>query len=255
MKFDQFLRRAQTADPVVVLHVAFANGLGHHARPGAARRAGARPGHRSPGHRPALALRRRHGLPRPQGWTKRPSSTFLEDLGRRLPRKAVLFPTHDEYIWPLSRHAERLEPWYHIPFSRWPVMQRLYDKKRADGGGGARRAWTRRARCSWIRTPTWTAAAAEIGFPAIFKPVESLAFKLRFHRHVLEIAVPRRARARLRARHRLRHADAAGGRARRRRGALDVRLLPGRRSRGPWRCTPATSCASTRCASATAAWP
>ena len=29
--------------------------------------------------------------------------------------------------------------------------------------------------------------ADEIGFPAIFKPVESLAFKLRFHRHVLEI--------------------------------------------------------------------
>ena len=28
----------------------------------------------------------------------------------------------------------------------------------------------------------------EIGFPAIFKPVESLAFKERFHRHVLEIA-------------------------------------------------------------------
>ena len=29
--------------------------------------------------------------------------------------------------------------------------------------------------------------ADEIGFPAIFKPVESLAFKTRFRRHVLEI--------------------------------------------------------------------
>ena len=36
--------------------------------------------------------------------------SFLEDLGRRLPRKGVLFPTHDQYIWPISRHAERLEP-------------------------------------------------------------------------------------------------------------------------------------------------
>ena len=30
----------------------------------------------------------------------------------------------------------------------------------------------------------------EIGFPAIFKPVESLAFKVRFRRHVLEISSP-----------------------------------------------------------------
>ncbi len=34
--------------------------------------------------------------------------TFLEELGARLPQRAVVFPTHDEYIWPLSRHAERL---------------------------------------------------------------------------------------------------------------------------------------------------
>ena len=30
----------------------------------------------------------------------------------------------------------------------------------------------------------------EVGFPCIFKPVESLAFKTRFRRHVLEIAPP-----------------------------------------------------------------
>ena len=59
-----------------------------------------------------------HGLPRPAE-DEEAFVLFLEDLGRRLPRRRVVFPTHDEYIWPLSRHAERLEPWYLIPFSRW----------------------------------------------------------------------------------------------------------------------------------------
>ena len=112
--------------------------------------------------------------------------SFLEDLGRRLPQRAVLFPTHDEYIWPISRHADRLDPWFIIPFSRWGTMQHLYDKR-----AQIESAW----RCG-VDTPKTVfvdseadlgRAADEIGFPAIFKPVESLAFKLRFRRHVLQI--------------------------------------------------------------------
>ena len=34
------------------------------------------------------------------------------------------------------------------------------------------------------------AAAGEIRFPAVLKPVESLAFKLRFHRHILDVETP-----------------------------------------------------------------
>ena len=56
----------------------------------------------------------------------------------------------------------------------------------------------------------------------------------------------RRTRARLRARRRLRHADAAGGHPRRRRGALDVRLVPRCAVAAARRSSPATSCASTR---------
>jgi predicted ATP-grasp superfamily ATP-dependent carboligase len=99
----------------------------------------------------------------------------------------LVFPTHDESIWPLSRCAERLSPRYFLPFSRWEAMVRLHDKSEQ-----MESAW----RCG-VDTPktVFVDSAAhlergveEIGFPAILKPVESLAFKQRFRRHVLEIA-------------------------------------------------------------------
>ena len=112
--------------------------------------------------------------------------TYLERLGARLPQRAVLFPSHDEYIWPLSRHAERLAPWFIIPFSRWDVMQQVHDK----------RAQMEAACRSGVETPKTLfvssaaeleEAAREVPFPAVLKPVDSLAFKLRFHRHILDV--------------------------------------------------------------------
>jgi predicted ATP-grasp superfamily ATP-dependent carboligase len=185
VRLDRFLARAAVTPPVVVVQVGFANGLGvirDLAREGV----------------PVLALDPR---PRAVGLRSRFAAgmvcpdpkldaeafvVFLEALGRRLPRRAVVFPTHDESVWPLSRHAERLAPWYIIPFSRWDTMARLYDKR-----AQMEAAW----RCG-VDTPKTVfvdaasdldRAADEIGFPAILKPVESLAFKLRFRRHVLEV--------------------------------------------------------------------
>ena len=185
MRLDRFLARAAGTPPVVVVQVGFANGLGvirDLAREGV----------------PVLAL---DPDPRAVGLRSRFAAgmvcpdpklddeaflVFLEDLGRRLPQRAVVFPTHDESVWPLSRHAERLAPWYIIPFSRWDTMARLYDKR-----AQMQAAW----RCG-VDTPKTVfvdaasdldRAADEIGFPAILKPVESLAFKLRFQRHVLEV--------------------------------------------------------------------
>ena len=115
--------------------------------------------------------------------------TWLEGFGARLPQRAVVFPSHDEYIWPLSRHAARLEPWFVVPFSRWDVMQRVYDK----------RAQMEAARRAGVHTPQTVfvssgaqleAAAGDVPFPAVLKPVESLAFKLRFHRHILDVQSP-----------------------------------------------------------------
>ena len=185
MRFDDFLARSVTATPAIVLQVSWANGLDImrdlHRRyvPLLALDANPR----------AIGLRSRRGAgmvcPDPK-LDEEAFVSFLEDLGRRLPQRAVLFPTHDEYIWPISRHADRLDPWFIIPFSRWGTMQHLYDKR-----AQIESAW----RCG-VDTPKTVfvdseadlgRAADEIGFPAIFKPVESLAFKLRFRRHVLQI--------------------------------------------------------------------
>ena len=188
MRLDQFLKRAETTVPVLVFQVSLANGLGiirdlvDFGVPSLAL-----------DHEPAaIGLRSRFApgmvCPDPKE-DEEAFLVFLEQLGRRLPQRAVLFPTHDEYIWPLSRSADRLAPWFIIPFSRWPEMRRLHDKK-----AQLEAAWK-----VGVDTPKTVFVDSrddlergmdEIGFPAIFKPVESLAFKVRFRRHVLEISSP-----------------------------------------------------------------
>lgn len=189
MRLSRFFQLAETTPPAVVLQSSFANGLGIIRALG---RAGV----------PVLALdksdralgfdsRYAAGMlcPDPQD-DQEAFLLFLEDLGRRLPQRAVVFPTHDEYIWALSRNADRLAAGFLIPFSRWPRMVMLADKEQQ-----LRAAW--RAGVDTPRTVFVTSSddlAAhrdeidDIGFPAIFKPVESLAFKQRFQRPVLQIA-------------------------------------------------------------------
>jgi len=185
MRFDTFLKRAGERHPALVFQVSWANGLdiirdlSAEGVPLLALDANAR----------ALGLRSRLAAgmvcPDPQ-LDEEAFIAFLERLGPRLPQKGVLFPTHDQYIWPISKHAERLEPWYLIPFSRWETMRRLHDKREQ-----LETAW--RVGVDTPKTVFVDAdedlerGAEEIGFPCIFKPVESLAFKSRFRRHVLEI--------------------------------------------------------------------
>jgi predicted ATP-grasp superfamily ATP-dependent carboligase len=114
---------------------------------------------------------------------------YLEELGARLPQRAVVFPSHDEYVWPLSRHAERLAPWFIVPFSRWAVMRRVHDKRAQMEA--AWRVGVDTPKTLFVSSGAELAAAgAEIAYPAVLKPVESLAFKLRFQRHIIDIAAP-----------------------------------------------------------------
>lgn len=190
MKVDRFLERAARRPPAVVLQVSYACGLG------------------------VLRDLGRHGVPllgldsAPDaiGFSSRYAAgmvcpdpradeeafvSFLEDLGRRLPQPAVVFPTHDEYVWPLSRHAGRLERWYRIPFSRWDVMQRLHDKRAQLEA--AWRAGVDTPRTAFIAGRDDVAAAvAAVGCPAVLKPVDSLAFRERFRRQLIEIPRPER---------------------------------------------------------------
>jgi D-aspartate ligase len=140
----------------------------------------------------AIGLRSRHavGLRCPDPLADEPAFlSYLEEVGEHLPQRAVIFPSHDEYIWPLSRHADRLASWFIVPFSGWEVMRHVYDKR-----AQMEAAWR-----AGVDTPKTVfvssgaeleAAAGEVPFPAVLKPVESLAFKRRFHRHILDVEDP-----------------------------------------------------------------
>ena len=188
MRFERFLERAAAVHPAIVLQVSYACGLdiirdlGRHGVPVAAMDP-------DPG---ALGLRSRYaaGLVCPDPLDDEEAFlVFLEEFGRSLPQPAVVFPSHDEYIWPLSRHAKRLEPSFIVPFSRWEVMRRVHDKR-----AQLEAAWS-----SGVDTPKTVfvesgeelaAAADEVRFPAVLKPVDSLAFKRRFRRHIIDVDSP-----------------------------------------------------------------
>ena len=188
MRFERFLERAAAVHPAIVLQVSYACGLdiirdlGRHGVPVAAMDP-------DPG---ALGLRSRYaaGLVCPDPLDDEEAFlVFLEEFGRSLPQPAVVFPSHDEYIWPLSRHAKRLEPSFIVPFSRWEIMRRVHDKR-----AQLEAAWS-----SGVDTPKTVfvesgeelaAAADEVRFPAVLKPVDSLAFKRRFRRHIIDVDSP-----------------------------------------------------------------
>lgn len=190
MNLRRFFRLAAARPPAVVVDVAYANGLG------------------------VIRDLGRHGIPilgldtedDALGFSSRYAAgmvcpdprhdetgfiAFLEELGERLPRPAVVFPTHDEFIWPISRHADDLERWYRIPFSRWPVMQRLYNKRAQLEA--AWRAGVDTPRTAFIDgADDLDTAAATVTYPAVLKPVDSLAFKDRFQKHLIDIEDPAR---------------------------------------------------------------
>ncbi len=187
MRIERFLRAAAERPPAVVLQVGYANGLGvirDLAREGVPVLALDADPH-------ALGLRSRlaAGMVCPDpAEDEEAFATFLERLGARLPGKAVVFPTHDEYIWPLSRHATRLDAAYHVPFARWPEMRRLYDKRAQLEAAWA--AGVDTPRTVFLEGEADLDRAAEIPYPGVLKPVDSLAFKRRFFRQVLDVAGP-----------------------------------------------------------------
>lgn len=191
VNYERFLRLAADTAPAVVLQSSYANGLGIIRDLG---RMGI----------PVLALDKD---PRALGFSSRHATgrlcpdplvneeelvTFLVRLGAELPRRAVVFPTHDEYVWAVARHAQQLSESFLIPFCSWERMQRVYDK--LEQLSAARRARVATPRTVVVRSrddlEDQADAIRDLGFPAIFKPVESLAFKRRFARPVLVVPSP-----------------------------------------------------------------
>ena len=227
MRLDTFLQRAAQRPPAAVLQVSYACGLGvlrdlgRHAVPLLALDP-------DPG---AIGLRSRYATGRvcPDPLEDEEAFvTWLETVGPELPQRAVIFPSHDEFIWPLSRHAERLEPWFVMPFSRWDVMAACATSASRSRRRSAQ-ASTRRRPCSSSSSGELEAAAGEIRYPG-----RAQAGRFAGVQAALPPPRPRRrerggAAAHLRQGRRPRRADAAGAHPRRRGRALDGRLVPRRR--------------------------
>jgi predicted ATP-grasp superfamily ATP-dependent carboligase len=103
----------------------------------------------------------------------------LESIGAALPQKAVLFPAFDDHVWAFSRHAERLEKYYILPFARWATMQRLADKETQMQAAWA--AGVDTPRTYFVHGPDdLEEAAREVPFPALFKPLRHQEMRRRF---------------------------------------------------------------------------
>lgn len=101
---------------------------------------------------------------------------FLIDFGRRLPTKAVLYPTGDPTVVLLSRERQALAPYYHFVMPDHGTVLRLLTKTGLD-------AVAREHSIPAPRTVTPAdragveAAARELSFPVLLKPAESHAWK------------------------------------------------------------------------------
>ena len=236
---------AERRPPAVVLQVSYANGLGVIRDLAAARRAGPRPRRRPARHSASLALRRRHGLPRParrRGGLHRSSSRS----------SAAASPSGA----PSSSHARRVHlaalaprraassPGSSSPSragTPWSGSTTSASRSRRRGGSAS----TRRGPSSSTTRPTspaWRRGDRLPGHPQAGRVAGLQA--------ALPSARPRdrdRARARevVRRGPRLRHADAAGASSPAATRSCTRWARTSTRSRGRWRCSPATSCVST----------
>lgn len=100
----------------------------------------------------------------------------LIDVGRQLPQKAVLFPTHDDHVDVLPRHADRLSEWFIMLQPSAERMLLIGDK--AEQVKAAWRSGVATPATAFISGPADLAKAAEeVPFPAVLKAAVPLAFR------------------------------------------------------------------------------
>ncbi|MDF0725701.1 hypothetical protein PY093_03110 [Cytobacillus sp. S13-E01] len=111
---------------------------------------------------------------------------LLEEIGKHLPQKGVLFPSNDEWVFAVSRHRERLSEYYHFPFSELEIIDQILNKKHL----------YKKAEELNIPIPkTWYPEEWEskeelteaLPYPCIVKPVEQRSFYDAFGVKVFEI--------------------------------------------------------------------
>jgi len=159
----------------VVVEVAWVNGL-------AAIRSLGRQGLRvvAVDHRPyALGLRSRYAEARLAPDPLEDEDGFIEALsaiGEETGDALPIFPTHDEHLHAIARHADTLGERYRFPFPSWDVLESIQSKRHqldtaeAIGFPIPRTFHPRSAGEA-------QAAGAELGFPLIVKPAANVGFR------------------------------------------------------------------------------
>jgi D-aspartate ligase len=110
----------------------------------------------------------------------------LERVGAALPQRAVLFSAFDDHAWAFSRYAERLERYFIVPLARWDVMQRVADRELQMKA--ALNVGIETPKTFFVHGPEDLAeAAAEVPFPALFKPLVHQEMRRRFGLKVITI--------------------------------------------------------------------
>jgi D-aspartate ligase len=140
--------------------------------------------------RDALGLASRHAAARvlPDPLTE--PAAFVDgliELGRVLPERGVLFPTHDEALAAIAPREAEVERWFHRPWSPWERMRVTIDK------GGQHEA-ARRVGFPLPGTvepgpdddPVRAVAEAGVRYPVILKPRYAPEFRRRFRVQVLQ---------------------------------------------------------------------
>ena len=178
MRGDVFLRRCLTTPPAVVVGVVDAVGLGIVRDLGSVGVPVLAVGPDAT----ATALLSRYCVTARCHDPRYEEEAFLDDMrriGAALPRRAVVFPAFDDYVWALSEHADRLEDLFLLPFARWDVMRRLADKE--EQMKAAWNAGVATPRTFFVRGPEDLRDAAEaVPFPALFKPLRHQEMRRRF---------------------------------------------------------------------------
>ena len=166
----------------VVVEVAWVNGL-------AAIRSLGRRGLRvlALDHRPyALGFRSRYAEPRLGPDPLDDEDGFvaaLRSLAEETDDVLPVFPTHDEHVNAIARHADVLAERYRFPFPSWEVLERIQSKRHqletaAAAGLPVPRTFHPTSRDEAL------AAGEELGFPVLVKPSANVGFR-RSHRRQL----------------------------------------------------------------------
>ncbi len=113
----------------------------------------------------------------------------LMELGRSLDHRPVFIPTGDAEVIALSRHKEKLLPYYRMPVATFDIIDLLVNKKRF-----FQDLLRRNIPCPRTCFPETVAEmrkmAADIGYPLIVKSAYSHRFIQEFHKKVFVIHSP-----------------------------------------------------------------